>query len=95
MVNNTFNRVMIANKITKNNKPNIRHIFGIVNHYYENYIPNESKNEYNVNYKRLDVISKYDHFDYLIKVRDSEIYLINRSLQRNGYKHLLPTKNKE
>ena len=95
MVNNTFNRVMIANKITKNNKPNIRHIFGIVNHYYENYIPNESKNEYNVNYKRLDVISKYDHFDYLIKVRDSEIYLINRSLQRNGYKYLLPTKNKE
>ena len=94
MVKNTFNRVMIANKITKNNKPNIRHIFGIVNHYYENYIPNESKNEYNVNYKRLDVISKYDHFDYLIKVRDSEIYLINRSLQRNGYKHLLPTKNK-
>ena len=94
MVNNTFNRVRIANKITKNNKPNIRHIFGIVNHYYENYIPNESKNEYNVNYKRLDVISKYDHFDYLIKVRDSEIYLINRSLQRNGYKHLLPTKNK-
>ena len=94
MVNNTFNRVMIANKITKNNKPNIRHIFGIVNHYYENYIPNESKNEYNVNYKRLDVISKYDHLDYLIKVRDSEIYLINRSLQRNGYKHLLPTKNK-
>ena len=79
MVNNTFNRVMIANKITKNNKPNIRHIFGIVNHYYENYIPNESKNEYNVNYKRLDVISKYDHLDYLIKVRDSEIYLINRS----------------
>ena len=94
MVDNIFNTVMIANKITKNNKPNIRHIFGIVNHYYENYIPNESKNEYNVNYKRLDVISKYDHFDYLIKVRDSEIYLINRSLQRNGYKHLLPTKNK-
>ena len=95
MIENIFNRVMIANKITKNNKPNIRHISGLVNHYYENYIPNESKKEYNVNYKRLDVISKYDHLDYLVKVRDSEIYLINRSLQRNGYKHYLPTKNKQ
>jgi hypothetical protein len=95
MIDNTFNRVMIDNKLTLDGKPNIRHINGIVNHYYENYIPNERKKEYNVNYRRLDVISKYDHLDYLVKVRDSEIYLINRSLQRNGYKHLLPTKNKQ
>jgi len=95
MVENTFNTVMKANKLTLNNKPNINHIYGIVNHYFQNYIPDESKKEYNVNYKRLDVISKYDHLDYLVKVRDSELYLINRSLQRNGYKHLLPTKNKE
>lgn len=94
MIDNIFNTVMIANKLTLDGKPNINHIFGIVNHYYQNYIPNESKKEYNVNYRRLDVISKYDHLEYLVKVRDSEIYLINRSLQKNGYKHLLPTKNK-
>lgn len=94
MVDNIFNTVMIANKLTLNNKPNINHIYGIVNHYYKNYIPNESKKEYNVNYKRLEILSKYDYLEYLVKVRDSEISLINSALYANGYKHKLPTKNK-
>ena len=94
MMENTFNTVMIANKLTLDGKPNINHIYGIVNHYYQNYIPNERKKEYNVNYRRLNVLTKYDYLEYLVKVRDSEIDLINSALFANGYEYSLPSKNK-
>lgn len=90
---NELTDVLIENKIVLDKKPNIKLLYGLCEYYLNFYIPYDERKQYSINYKRLDTIKKYERNEFKIKVRDSELYLINRALQFNGYKHTLKSKN--